>query len=85
VEEAFDLAEIVALARDPGAVLDAEGELAFGGARLLDWPCVRRSSQLVELVGGLAVSERLIAALPAEGPPIAVSTPPADPSSSRRG
>lgn len=59
VEDAFDLAEILALALDPGASLDAEGELAFGGAELLDWPCVRRSSQLVELVGGRAISERL--------------------------
>lgn len=59
VEEAFELAEILSLALDPTLDLDAEGELAFGGVQLLDWPCVRRSSQVVELVAGRAASERL--------------------------
>lgn len=81
VEEAFELAEILSLALDPTLDLDAEGELAFGGVQLLDWPCVRRSSQIVELVSGRAASERLAddllpvdppgetAGRPSQGPP----------------
>lgn len=59
-EEAFDLAEL--LHQRDAEEGDAD---ALGAARLVDWPCVRRSSQLVELVGGRAASGRILDGLPA--------------------
>ncbi len=59
VEDAYSLAEVVGMRlQDPG-----ENPPVLGGARLLDWPCVRRSSQTIELVGGMATSGRLLEGL----------------------
>jgi hypothetical protein len=59
-EEAFELAELLRQ-RDRGE----EESDPLGAARLVDWPCVRRSSQLVELVGGRAASGRILDGLSA--------------------
>jgi predicted RNA-binding Zn-ribbon protein involved in translation (DUF1610 family) len=78
VEEAFAMAEL--LRRNAEDLVERAGP-RFGGARLLDWPCVSRSSQLVELVGGRAASGRLLEGLQpvARGPELAAlsTVPPA--------
>lgn len=59
-EEAHVIAELLCRHEAGG---ESSAEPRFGGLRLLDWPCVRRSSQLLELVGGRAASARLLADL----------------------
>lgn len=64
-ETAFAVAEAVALRHVPGWPADEAVEtveLPLGGARLVDWPCVAEGSELVELVGGLALPGALFGA-----------------------
>jgi hypothetical protein len=56
-EDAFAVAELVALRHVEGWPPEGQEdvEIALGGARLVDWPCVLRGNELIELVGGLTV------------------------------
>lgn len=62
VETAFAIAESVALRHVSGWPAEHEVEsvrIPLGGARLVDWPCIELRGELVELVGGLALSSGL--------------------------
>lgn len=61
-EDAFALAETIVLRHVEGWPDDAslpDLEIPFGGARLLDWPCARFGSELIELVAGLSTQRAL--------------------------
>jgi len=67
VEEAYAVAEIVALGTVEGWPPDEEvatWEAPFGPLRLVDLPCRRSSHELVDLVFGLAVDPSLSRSLP---------------------
>ena len=62
VETAFAIAESVALRHVNGWPAEHEVEsvhIPLGGARLVDWPCAELRGELLELVGGLALSAGL--------------------------
>ena len=61
--DAFALAETVVLRHVDGWPDDAslaQLQLPFGAARLVDWPCARIGSELIELVGGLSTQRALV-------------------------
>lgn len=61
--DAYALAETVVLRHVDGWPDDrmlAALELPFGTARLVDWPCARIGSELIELVGGLSTQRALV-------------------------
>lgn len=61
--DAFTLAETIVLRHVDGWPDDAslpDLEIPFGGARLLDWPCARFGSELLDLVAGLSTQRALV-------------------------
>jgi len=67
VEEAYAVAEIVALGHLEGWPPDEEvanWQAPFGSLRLVDWPCRQTPQQLIDLVFGLAVDPALVRGLP---------------------
>jgi hypothetical protein len=62
-EDAYDLAELLALQMVKGWPPEAElenWEIPFSSLELVDWPCVHRRGELEELIFGRATADALV-------------------------